>query len=470
MEKKLNIFDHDDTIFALATPQGIGAIAVIRVSGKKAFSVCEKIFKPANSVEKIDSASGNSIVYGHIYDRKNLVDEVVVAIYKTPKSYTGEDIVEISCHGSAYIQQKILKLLIKSGARMAEPGEFTMKAFINGKMDLSQAEAVADLIAANTKTSHAIAVKHIRGHFSDKIRELRARLVEFVSLIELELDFAEEDVSHADRTKLTVLLKNLMKEITRLRDSFSYGNVIKKGIPVVIAGKPNVGKSTLLNALLNEDRAIVSEIPGTTRDTIEDLLVINGIGFRFIDTAGLRNAENEIEDIGIKKTYEKIRQASIILYMFDASETPLDEIKDSIQDFQERIDEQNSNLIVVGNKIDKLLEVPASFAQMVELETIFVSAKRKENIQMIIDSLTNAVQEIDKATTDNVVTNIRHFEALQKALKALENANAAIKDELPADLLAADVRQAVHYLGLITGEVTPDDILGSIFKNFCIGK
>jgi tRNA modification GTPase len=408
--------------------------------------------------------------------KKELIDEVLVSVFRAPNSYTGEDSVEISCHGSEFIQQKIINALTDHGARMAKPGEFTLQAFMNRKFDLSQAEAVADLIASNSSASHQLALNQMRGGYSQKIQELRHRLLEFASLIELELDFSEEDVEFADRPALFRLLDEIDGEISTLVSSFSQGNVLKKGIPVAIIGKPNVGKSTLLNAILNEERAIVSEIPGTTRDTIEDTIILEGIAFRFIDTAGLRESSDQIESMGIERTHEKIRQARIILFMFDVSTDTCELVQETLESFRDELREtlpeeeyEAKKVIVIGNKIDQLVEAPRHFRDFVEMECIFVSAKRKENIHMISDSLLKAVSSFN--IRDNViVSNTRHYEALSKALQAVSRVREGFEKEVPSDLVAIDLRDALSHLGEITGEVTNDEILGNIFSNFCIGK
>lgn len=464
-----NITTQDDTICAIATPSGVGAIAVIRISGNDTFSIVNTIFSP-QSKKPLEQAQANTIHYGWIKNNSRVIDEVLVSVFKNPNSYTGEDSVEISCHGSVYIQQEILQLLVSKGARMARPGEFTLRAFLNGKKDLSQAEAVADLVVSNSKASHKLAIDQMRGEFSSQIKKLRKQLVDFTSLLELELDFSEEDVEFADREKLKTLIKAIKKEATALVNSFSMGNVLKNGIPVAIIGKPNVGKSTLLNAILKEERAIVSETPGTTRDTIEDILVINGISFRFIDTAGLRESKEEIENLGIERTYEKIRQAKIILYMFDAGETSIEEVDEVLEDIREKFGGQDKKIILLGNKIDMLMEVPKEFNKLVELETIFISAKRKENLHLIPDSLVRSISDGTEESQSTIVTNTRHYEALLKVQESVDTVIKGLDDNIPNDLLASDIRSALHHLGLITGEVTSDEILGNIFENFCIGK
>jgi len=466
----MSLYDTKDTICAPATAPGMAAIAVIRLSGSEAFSIAAGCFEPQKKGLAFSDISPFKVTLGQLHESGRPVDEVLMTRFKNPHTYTGEDLVEFSCHGSPFIQQEILRILIDMGARMAKPGEFTMRAFLNGRMDLSQAEAVADLIASNSSASHLMAFRQMRGHFSERIRELRQQLVNFAGLIELELDFSEEDVEFADRGSLTNLLDTIEAEIGRLKQSFTMGNVLKNGIPVAIIGKPNVGKSTLLNALLNEERAIVSDIPGTTRDTIEDTISISGVAFRFIDTAGLRHSQDEIESVGIERTYEKIRQAAIILYLFDASETSLEEITETLNDFRERFYDENKRLILIANKIDLLEEIPHHFRNLVELETIFVSAKRKENIHMIADSLLTSVTTASEEENQAIVSNSRHYEALAKTAEAISAVRRGIEENLPGDLMAIDLRSALHHLGTITGEVTNDEILGNIFEKFCIGK
>ena len=464
-----------DTICALATPPGTSAMAVIRISGPGSFPICNKVFKQGKNAFNCNIANTHTLHLGEIYENEIILDEVLVSVFKNPKSYTGEDAIEISCHGSPYIVQQILELLIKNGCRLADPGEFTLRAFMNGKFDLSQAEAVADLIASHSKSSHDLALNQMRGTFSNQIKELRKRLVNFASLIELELDFSEEDVEFADRTELKSLLSTLRKEISRLLESFSYGQVIKKGIPVAIVGKPNVGKSTLLNAILNEDRAIVSEIPGTTRDTVEDVISLKGLSFRFIDTAGLRASTDKIENIGIERTYEKIDQAKIILYVFDVNEMKCNEVETVLDEFKEHIQSlpnglsKDKKFILIANKTDELIESPDDFRHLVEMDCIFISAKRKENINLILDVLSDYIEK--ESINDNaIVSNARHYEALSKSLEAVHNIEKGFMDNIPSDLIAVDIRQALHHLGEITGEITNDEILGNIFSKFCIGK
>ncbi len=464
-----SIYITDDTICALATPAGAGAIAVLRMSGKNTFAILSKIFKPYRDVDFL-SVESHKVILGQLSEGEIPVDEVLVTKFISPNSYTGEDVVEISCHGSWYIQQEILKVLIDNGCRMASPGEFTLRAFLNGKMDLSQAEAVADLIASNSATSHTIAFRQMRGHFSKRIQQLRAQLLDFASLIELELDFSEEDVEFANREKLLQLLFTMNTELVQLIKSFAMGNVLKNGIPVAIIGQPNVGKSTLLNAIFNEEKALVSEIPGTTRDTIEDVLVVDGVSFRFIDTAGLRESTDTIENMGIERTYEKINQAVIILYMFDASTTSQEEINETISLFRDSLEDKEKRLILIANKIDLLEEIPHNFISLVELETIFVSAKRKENINLIHESLMKSVSLGMEEANQSIVASSRHYHALKETLAALELVEQGISTNISGDLLSSDLRAALHHLGTITGEITNEELLGNIFGRFCIGK
>jgi tRNA modification GTPase len=477
----------EDTICAIATPPGTGAISIIRISGPEAIGICESVFSPKKKALKLTEARTHTIHFGYIFKDNDLLDEVLVSVFKAPHSYTGENAVEISCHGSSYIQQKIIELLISHGARLAKPGEFTLRAFLNRKFDLSQAEAVADLIAASSRTAHDLAIDQMRGGFSKKIGELRTRLLDFVSLIELELDFSQEDVEFADRTELVKLLKDIKSEIGHLASSFSYGNVLKTGIPVAIIGKPNVGKSTLLNAILNEDRAIVSEIPGTTRDTIEDTINIHNFAFRFIDTAGLRHSTDAIESEGIERTYEKIRQAAIVLYVFDVRDAEGMEAwglggmeawrqgsgeagnNDDRDDDKTVGRHEDKKIILIANKSDLLEETPAHLKELLEERCIFISAKRKENINLILERLVEVVKEMQIQDTA-VVSNVRHYEALNGTLQAVEAVIAGLSSGLSSDLVTVDLRIALYHLGQITGEITTEDILGNIFGKFCIGK
>ncbi|NPD47408.1 tRNA uridine-5-carboxymethylaminomethyl(34) synthesis GTPase MnmE [Lentimicrobium sp. S6] len=458
-----------DTICAPATAAGSGAIAVIRVSGPQAFDIADEIFTAYDGLKSLKDANGYTIHFGKIATKEQIIDEVLVSVFKNPKSYTGEDSLEISCHGSTYIQEQILELLRANGCRFADAGEFTMRAFMNGKFDLSQAEAVADLIASNSASSHQVAMKQMRGGFSHQIKELRKELVDFASLLELELDFSEEDVEFADRGKFYELLARIKGEVQKLIASFKLGNVMKHGIPVAIIGKPNAGKSTLLNRILQEEKAIVSDIPGTTRDAIEDTIIIDGFAFRFIDTAGLRDSSDKIENIGIEKTYEKINQSQVILYVCDMTKSSPEELKESIADFQEHIDDENKQFIIIGNKTDELESLPSHFTDYVDLETIFISAKRNENIHLIAEKLVKSVKELNLQDS-TIVTNARHVDILHKVEESILQVEQALDNEIPTDLIAIDIRMALHYLGEITGEVTTDELLGNIFGKFCIGK
>jgi len=463
---------NNDTICALATANGMGAIAVIRISGPEAITKVAEIYQSKfNSTKSLTDAASHTIHLGYIMDGETIVDEALFSIFKNPHSYTGEDVVEISTHGSIYIQQKVLELLNKIGIRNANPGEYTFRAFWNGKMDLTQAEAVADLIASDSKASHEIAIKQMRGGFSNQIKDLRDQMINFAALMELELDFSEEDVEFADRTQFYALLNQLQNILKRLADSFAFGNVIKNGVPVAIIGAPNAGKSTLLNALLNEERAIVSDIEGTTRDTIEETIYIDGIGFRFIDTAGIREAGDSIERIGIEKTFEKIDNASIIIYLYDSNITEDNQIANQLDDLQRR----GKILFNVANKIDVSnteAVIPAAikeeFKDVVHLE---ISAKDQFNIEALKEQLIHQIKLKGTNQDDTIVTNSRHLEALQNTLSQIGKIKQGMDMGLPGDLLAMDIREALTYLGHITGEIDVDqDILGTIFGKFCIGK
>ena len=462
-----------ETIVALATPSGAGAIAIIRLSGKDAITIAADVFQSVSGKD-ITKQKTHTIHLGHIVDNGKVYDQVLLSIFKGPNSYTGENVIEISCHGSTFIQQQIIQLLLRKGAKMAQAGEFTLRAFLNGKLDLSQAEAVADLIASDNEASHQIAMQQMRGGFSNEIAKLREELLNFASLIELELDFAEEDVEFADRTQFHDLLERIEFVLKRLIDSFAVGNVIKNGIPVAIVGEPNVGKSTLLNALLNEERAIVSDIAGTTRDTIEDELVINGIGFRFIDTAGIRETKDVVESIGIQKTFEKIEQAQVVIYLFESSKfqvsgsqyiTEIEKIKNKYPLKQ---------LIVVVNKIDLISEseVNQIRQQLKELNVKLatISAKEKSGIDTLKEELLSLVNTGALRNNETIVTNTRHYDSLLKALEEVQKVKWGLDSGLSSDLMAIDIRSALHYFGEITGEVTNDELLGNIFANFCIGK
>jgi tRNA modification GTPase len=463
----------NDTIVALASPSGSGAIAVIRVSGLDAITICKSVFSSVSGKD-ISKQKSHTLHLGHIVDDEKVIDQVLLSIFKGTNSYTGENTIEISCHGSTYIQQQIIQLLLRKGCRMANAGEFTLRSFLNGKMDLSQAEAVADLISSDNEASHQIAMQQMRGGFSNEIMQLRQELLNFASLIELELDFAEEDVAFADRTQFRDLLNRIEFVLKRLIDSFAVGNVIKNGIPIAIVGEPNVGKSTLLNALLNEERAIVSEIAGTTRDTIEDELVIGGIGFRFIDTAGIRDTEDVVESIGIKKTFEKIEQAQVVLYLFDS-------LKFKVQSSEyileiEKIKNQFplKPLVVIINKLDLMTDFEISTIRK-ELETlniklIFISAKENIGVEDLKHQLLSFVNTGALRNNETIVTNTRHYDSLLKALEEIQKVNFGLQSNISSDLMAIDIREALYHFGMITGEVTNDELLGNIFANFCIGK
>lgn len=460
---------YNDTIVALATPSGSGAVAIIRMSGKNAISIASEIFQSVSGKD-LTKQKTHTIHLGTIVDGTKIYDQVLVSIFKNPNSYTGEDVIEISCHGSVFIQQQIIQLLLRKGCRMAQAGEFTLRAFLNGKLDLSQAEAVADLISSDNEASHQIAMQQMRGGFSNEIAKLREELLNFASLIELELDFAEEDVEFADRTQFHDLLNRIEFVLKRLIDSFAVGNVIKNGIPVAIVGEPNVGKSTLLNALLNEERAIVSDIAGTTRDTIEDELVIDGIGFRFIDTAGIRETKDVVESIGIKKTFEKIEQSQVVVYLFDSTEFVASSSKFKIE--IEKIKNQFplKPLVIIGNKADKLTKNEVVLLKS-EIENILlISAKEKIGIEDLKNQLLSFVNTGSLRNNETIITNTRHYDSLHKALEEIQKVKFGLSSGIPSDLMAIDIKQALYYFGEITGEVTNDELLGNIFANFCIGK
>ena len=452
----------NDIITAISTPSGSGAIAVVRVSGNGSIELVEKIFNGKNLSEQ----QSHTLHFGNIESDGKKIDEVVVGIFRNPKSYTGEDLVEISCHGSNFIQQKILHLLLHQGARNAKPGEFTMRAFLNGKLDLASAEAVADLIAADSESSHQLAMQQMRGGFSNHIKQLRNELIKFASLIELELDFSEEDVEFANRKQLEELLSKLHKAVSDLAESFRLGNVLKQGVNTVIAGRPNAGKSTLLNALLNEERAIVSEIPGTTRDSIEETLNINGVIFRLTDTAGLRETKDVIEKMGVERTHDKIKQAAVVIYLFDVMNMNEAEVKQDIETFKLT----DTPVLLVANKTDLMNEdeLKKKFSSLENL--IFISAKNKEHIHELKEKLFASVIDGKIQTGGVVVSNIRHYDALVKTLSAIEDVTVGLKNQLSGEMYALDIRRALDYLGEITGEITNEDLLDSIFRDFCIGK
>jgi tRNA modification GTPase len=457
-----NLTGYDDTIVALATAPGIGAIAVIRLSGKEAIRICNAIFPSKNLLEQ----EGYTLHFGAIVFEGKTIDEVIISLFKAPRSYTGENIIEISCHGSPYIQQQIIDACIQSGARMAKPGEFTMRAFLNGKLDLTQAESVADLIASNSAASHQTAMQQMRGGFSKELHVLREQLISFSALIELELDFSQEDVEFADRTQLYRLISEAMKMVQHLVDSFRMGNVIKNGVNTAIVGKPNAGKSTLLNTLLNENRAIVSEIAGTTRDTIEEVLNIDGIMFRLIDTAGIRVSTDTIESIGVQKTMEKIKEAGIVLYLFDVNETTVADLQLQTETFER----ESIKYLLIGNKSDiaGLSVIQKKFEGISGI--LFISARQHEHIQSLKDTLVQKVISGSINTEDTIVTNARHYAALQEVLRSLLDVQQGLDNKLPGDLLSLDIRRCLHFLGEITGQITNEDQLDFIFSKFCIGK
>ncbi|KGE16209.1 tRNA uridine-5-carboxymethylaminomethyl(34) synthesis GTPase MnmE [Sphingobacterium deserti] len=450
-----------DTIVALATSSGAnGAIAVIRLSGAEAIAITNAVFKGKDLLKE----ASHTIHFGTIRDGEEIIDEVLVSLFIGPNSYTKENVVEISTHNSKYIIERLINLLLKKGARAARAGEFTLRAFLNGGLDLSQAEAVADLIASNSAASHQVAMQQMRGGFSNQLKKLREDLVHFASLIELELDFGEEDVEFANRDQLKSLILNIEQVIRRLISSFEQGNVLKNGVPVVIAGKPNVGKSTLLNALLNEERAIVSDIAGTTRDTIEDEINIQGITFRFIDTAGIRETLDVIEAKGVERTRDKMKQASLIIYLFDPTQ-------DSLETAQQQIAELSALNIAFVTLINKSDLLSAAERQTFEvLAPVYISAKEQIGIEELKTELLRQVNLLNIQTDDVLVTNIRHVEALQKTQESLERVLYGIDNPVTSDFLAMDIRQALHHLGEITGSVTTDDLLENIFSKFCIGK
>ncbi len=457
-----NSYQPNDTICALATPAGLGAIGVIRLSGTKAIAIANQCFIGKD----LTQVASHTAHFGRLVQTETIIDEVLATVFVEPKSYTGENTVEISCHGSPYIQQKILETLVERGARLAQPGEFTLRAFLNGKLDLTQAEAVADLIASDSEMSHKTAMNQMRGGFSKEIALLREKLINFASLIELELDFSEEDVEFASRPELHTLVSNLHVMLRNLADSFKTGNAIKNGVPTVIAGKPNAGKSTLLNALIKEDRAIVSDIAGTTRDTIEEVFSIGGINFRLIDTAGIRtHTADLIESIGIEKTYEKIRLASIVVYLFDAITTSPESLANELAEFKTL----DAIVIPVANKID-LAETNALQQKFAAFENlILLSSKTQDGLNQLYERL-RAVVETEAGRDDVIITNIRHFKALSDAAQSLAQVLESMQINRTGELLAFDIRKAIFHLGEVTGEITNDDLLANIFSKFCIGK
>ncbi|SDW85654.1 tRNA modification GTPase trmE [Lutibacter oricola] len=456
----------NDTIIALATSAGVGAIAVIRLSGEKSIDIVNTHFNSKFGNKDLTTVKSHTIHLGNIVENDRIIDEVLVSVFKNPNSYTGENVVEINCHGSVYIQQEIIQLFLKNGARNADAGEFTLRAFLNGKMDLSQAEAVADLIASNSAASHQVALQQMRGGFSNEIENLRLQLLNFASLIELELDFSEEDVEFADRTEFNNLVSKIKAVLKRLIDSFALGNVLKNGIPIAIVGEPNVGKSTLLNTLLNEDKAIVSHIAGTTRDAIEDEIIISGVAYRFIDTAGIRHTKDFVENIGIEKTYENIEKAQLVLHLIDSKN--IKNIESNITELQDKY--PSKNILTIINKIDLLNDSQISNLKSQISNLIFLSAKQKIGISELTNKLTALANKGALSNNETIVSNSRHFESLNNAYNSINEVQKSIDLNVSTDLFAIDIRQALFHLGEITGEVTTEDLLGNIFSNFCIGK
>lgn len=454
----------EDTIVALATPSGTGAIAVIRLSGPDAIAICNKVFF-GKDLEKQPS---HTVHFGTIREDGIIIDEVLATVFVAPSSYTRENSVEVSCHASPYIIQKLINLFIKNGARTAKPGEFTLRAFLNGQLDLSQAEAVADLIASRTEASHNMALRQLRGGFSNELKALRQQLIDFAALIELELDFSEEDVEFANRPQLKALINSIQSVLRKLIKSFDLGNAIKNGIPVVISGKPNVGKSTLLNALLNEERAIVSDIAGTTRDTIEDEINIGGINFRFIDTAGIRETSDKIESIGVEKAYEKIRQSALVIYLFDPEETSAEELRSIVDELGQHT--STDSILLVANKLDKSNEEELKKQYEGLNGMLFISAKDRINLDQFTESLLHKAHVDQLNNDETMISNVRHLEALQKTNEALDDTLRLMDQPFGGELLAFEIKRALHHLGEITGDISNEDLLDSIFTRFCIGK
>ena len=458
----------NDTIIALATAYGVGAIAVIRLSGEGAIDLVSEHFEGRSKSKVLKDQASHTVHLGLIQEEDRIMDEVLATIFRAPHSYTGENVVEISCHGSTFIQQEILQLFLKKGARHADAGEFTLRAFLNGKMDLSQAEAVADLIASDSQASHDLALQQMRGGFSSEIAALRDQLVHFASMIELELDFVEEDVEFADRAEFQKLIHKIRQVVKRLIDSFSLGNVLKNGIPVAIVGEPNVGKSTLLNALLNEEKAIVSDIAGTTRDAIEDEMNLNGVSYRFIDTAGIRETSDVVESIGIQKTYENIEKAQLVLQLIDGEKAQFDRVEAEVSQLQKKYPAKK--VLTLINKSDEISAENRTQFKENHPDWLLISAKTKEGLDALLKHLSDLVNTGALSNQQTVVSNSRHFEALSKALDSLKEVQKGLDQDISSDLIAIDIRQALYHLGEITGEITTDDLLGNIFANFCIGK
>ena len=456
---------HSETICSVSTAPGTGAIAVIRVSGPKAFSVVEQLFKKKTAFADTPSHVAK---FGEIFDGESLIDQVVFVKFAAPHSYDGEDMVEISCHGSRFIQQKILEMLLQHGCRTAEPGEFTLRAFLNGKMDLPQAEAVGDLIDSQSESAHRLAVNQLKGGFSRKIADLRDRFIQLAALLELELDFSEEEVEFADRKQFIDLLSELRTEVSHLVASFRTGNALKNGVPVAIAGKPNVGKSTLLHALLDDDRAIVSDIPGTTRDTIEDTLTLGGTLFRFIDTAGIRHSDDTIENSGIQRSFRAMENADIILYMVDATTTTPEDFAEELRDILNKTGISDKKIILILNKIDKA-DSHVVLPDDIACEVIGISAKERKNLEAVTEALTRYVAE-RAVSDDTLLTNARHYDLMVRIADDIVRIEQGLTDCIPTDLVAIDVRSALDKLGRLTGTITDNDVLNTIFGKFCIGK
>lgn len=459
---------NNDTIIALATPYGMGAIAVIRLSGEKAIELVSGFFESRRKGKVLSKQRSHTVHLGLIREGDRILDEALVTVFRAPHSYTGENVVEISCHGSTYIQQEILNLFLKHGARHADAGEFTLRAFLNGKMDLSQAEAVADVIASDSQASHDMALQQMRGGFSSEIAALRDQLVHFASMIELELDFVEEDVEFADRAQFQELIHKIREVVKRLIDSFALGNVLKNGIPVAIVGEPNVGKSTLLNTLLNEEKAIVSDIAGTTRDAIEDEMILNGVSYRFIDTAGIRETSDVVESIGIQKTFANIEKAQLVLQLIDGEKIEPGKIEDEAKVLHEKYPEKK--ILTLVNKSDRISAKNREALITNHPDWLLISAKTKEGIEHLLKHLADLVNTGALSNQQTIVSNSRHFEALSKAMEALNEVQKGMDQDISSDLLAIDIRQALYHLGEITGEISTEDLLGNIFANFCIGK
>ncbi len=456
------MIDLTSTIAAISTPAGMGGIAIVRVSGAQAFAICDSLFN-SPSGKKLSKQKSHTAHFGKIIFDNTVVDEVVATVFRTPHSFTGEDTVEISCHGSTYIQQQLLQALISCGASMAQPGEFTMRAFLNGKMDLAQAEAVADLIASSTRSMHRVALQQMRGGYSDEIRALRDKLLHFASMLELELDFSDEDVEFANRDELKKLLSEILRVIDRLTTSFTVGNAIKKGVPVAIVGSPNVGKSTLLNALLNEEKALVSDIEGTTRDAIEDTITLGGVLFRFIDTAGIRHSTDYVENLGIERTFDKMSKAAIVILLLDATRP---ETLESIEKIESQLTPEQK-LIVAVNKVDSQQSQVASRKSQGD---ILLSAKNKIGLQELEQELLKLAAIPENLDSDSIVSNARHYEAFTHAQHALTQALSGLSIGLSEELVAFEIREAIQHLSSIIGDISDNDILGNIFEKFCIGK